>query len=75
MFVFVQVFNEKEYKKTIELNLPDNNVNDEGDAKNDGMEVLDFYLVLKDCCHDSSLEDPSIAHISIIHDNGIYSIV
>ena len=68
----VQVFNETEYKKTIEVSLADNNDDCNLDAKDDGM---DFYLVLKDCCHDTSLEDPSIARISIIHDNGISFVV
>ena len=68
----MQVFNETEYKKTIEVILTDNNDDWNHDAKDDGM---DFYLVLKDCCHETSLEDPSIACISIIHDdNGIYSV-
>ena len=33
-------------------------------------EVKDFYLVLKDACHDTTLGDPSVAHISIMNDNG-----
>ncbi|XP_066931288.1 sodium/calcium exchanger 1-like isoform X2 [Clytia hemisphaerica] len=59
------VFKETEYKKTIEIQLTDRSKQERTTSSTSS----DFYIVLKDPCHDSTLGDPSIAHVSIIDDN------
>ena len=57
-----QIFLEHEYSKRIFVPIIPH---DDQDS-----EPKDFYVVLKDVCHDTMLGDPSIAHVSIVNDNG-----
>ena len=61
---FFQVFKENEYRKTIAVSIINDN-----QFEND----VDFYIILKNPNGGSGLGDPSVARITIVDDDGLYT--